>query len=189
MPPRASETLIVSERLLLRPPVRADFEAWQRLRADSRDTLEPREPLWPTDALSRADWNRRLTAWHRAWRDGSAFVFLIRRQRDDVLMGGISLTHVRPWPVDSASLGYWMGAAFEGHGYMREAVGAVTRWAFSALALWRIEAGIVPDNARSRRVLEASGFREEGYAVGYLEIAGERCDHVLFGLVRPRQES
>jgi ribosomal-protein-alanine N-acetyltransferase len=48
--------------------------------------------------------------------------------------------------------------------------------------------GIVPENARSRRVLEGTGFAEEGRATAYLEIAGTRRDHILFGLVRPRPD-
>ncbi len=168
-----SETLIVSSRLVLAPARRSDYEDWAKLRAASRAYIEPWEPLWPSDALSRRDWNRRLKAWNEAWRAGTAFVFFIRRVSDNALVGGLSFTQVKPWPADSASLGYWQGADFEGQGYMR---------------LWRIEAGIVPENARSRRVLEGTGFAEEGLAAAYLEIAGARRDHVLFGLVRPRPD-
>ena len=72
---------------------------------------------------------------------------------------------------------------------MRESVIAVCDWAFAALRLWRIEAGTLAENNRSRKVLEAAGFEEEGYARAYLEIAGERRDHVLFGLVRQPKRS
>lgn len=182
------ETLIVTPRLVLAPARRSDFADWARLRANSRAYLEPWEPLWPLDALSRRDWHRRLSAWTSAWKAGTAYVFLTRRAADNALVGGVSFTQVKPWPADSASLGYWQGAAFEGQGYMREAVDAACHWAFTELGLWRIEAGIVPENARSRRVLEGTGFAEEGLAAGYLEIAGARRDHVLFGLVRPRPD-
>jgi [ribosomal protein S5]-alanine N-acetyltransferase len=183
-----SETLIVSSRLVLAPARRSDYEDWAKLRAASRAYVEPWEPLWPRDALSRRDWNRRLKAWNEAWRAGTAYVFFIRRISDNALVGGLSFTQVKPWPADSASLGYWQGADFEGQGYMREAVSAACNWAFTDLGLWRIEAGIVPENARSRRVLEGTGFAEEGLAAAYLEIAGARRDHVLFGLVRPRPD-
>lgn len=180
------DTVIVSPRLVLSAARKQDYSDWAKLRRDSRAYIEPWEPMWPPDALSRRDWNRRLSAWTSAWRSGSAFIFLMRRQSDDALVGGLSLTHVRPWPADSASLGYWQGADFEGQGYMREAVKALCDWAFADLGLWRIEAGIVPENDRSRRVLEGTGFAEEGRATDYLEIAGTRRDHILFGLVRPQ---
>jgi len=182
------DTVIVSPRLMLTAARRADYADWAKVRGDSRAYIEPWEPSWPPDALSRRDWSRRLSAWTAAWRAGTAYVFLIRRQSDEALVGGLSFTHVRPWPAESASLGYWQGAAFEGQGYMREAVQAACDWAFGELGLARIEAGIVPENARSRRVLEGTGFAEEGRAAAYLEIAGTRRDHILFGLVRPQPD-
>lgn len=182
------DTLITTPRLVLSPARRQDYADWAKLRAASRAYIEPWEPLWPSDALSRRDWNRRLSAWTAAWKAGTAYVFFTRRQSDNALLGGLSFTQVRPWPAQSASLGYWQGGDFEGQGYMREAVAAACNWAFRDLDLCRIEAGIVPENARSRRVLEGTGFAEEGLAAAYLEIAGTRRDHVLFGLVRPHTD-
>lgn len=181
----ASEILITSSRLFLAPAARADYAEWAELRHSSRAHLEPWEPRWPDDALTRRDWRRRLQAWNHARRAGSAYVFLLRRLSDNVLLGGASLTQVRPWPASSASLGYWMGQRHTGHGYMQEAVASLCDWAFLTLGLARIEAGILPENVRSRRVLERTGFRQEGLAAGYLEIDGVRREHVLFGLVRP----
>tara|TARA_R110000787_G_scaffold32370_3_gene85582 strand:- start:8614 stop:9183 length:570 start_codon:yes stop_codon:yes gene_type:complete len=183
------DTLITGDRVVLVPPRRSDYDEWASLRTASRAYLERWEPLWPGDAHSKADWARRLKVWTAAWKEGRAYVFLIRRMSDNALIGGISLTHVRPWPASSASLGYWLGQEFEGHGYMRDTVSLICEWAFARLALWRIEAGTLAENNRSRNVLEAAGFEEEGYARAYLEIAGERRDHVLFGLVRPHNQS
>ncbi|KCZ55476.1 hypothetical protein HY29_12190 [Hyphomonas beringensis] len=185
MPPRRKDTVLVSERLVITPARKSDFEDWSELRKSSRKHLERWEPLWSKDANSRADWTRRTHAWKNGWKSGRAFVFLIRRLKDDRLVGGISLTNVRPWPASAASMGYWLGKDFQGHGYMAEGVGAVCQWSFSELGLYRIEAGILASNLRSRKVLETNGFQEEGHAKAYLEIAGERRDHVLFALVRP----
>jgi ribosomal-protein-alanine N-acetyltransferase len=185
MPRPPADTLITTRRLVLAPARRADYADWAALRSASRAYLEPWEPIWPYDALTRKDWNRRLSAWTGAWKAGTAYVFLIRRIGDHTLLGGLSFTQVRPWPSESASLGYWQGAIHQGRGYMREAVSAACDWAFHRLALARIEAGVVPGNERSRRVLEGAGFAEEGRAAAYLEIAGTRRDHILFGLVRP----
>lgn len=179
------DTVIPAERLALMPARRSDYEDWAQLRRESRDWLEPWEPRWPRDALSRPDWHRRLRAWTEAWKAGTGYVFLIRRHSDNQLVGGASLTQVRGWPANSASLGYWMGEPYCGQGYMKEAVRALCDWAFHTLNLARIEAGIVPENDRSRSVLAGTGFAEEGRATAYLEIDGVRRDHILFGLVRP----
>ena len=183
--PSARDTLITTDRLVLVPPVRGDFAEWADLRERSRQHLQPWEPVWPRDVHSKADWSRRLRAWNEGWRKGRAYVFLIRRLNDNRLVGGVSFTNVRGWPAQACNLGYWIGAEHEGQGYMREAVAALCAWAFETLDLWRIEAGTLPGNDRSQRVLTSVGFREEGYARAYLEIAGQRQDHVLFALVRP----
>jgi ribosomal-protein-alanine N-acetyltransferase len=52
------------------------------------------------------------------------------------------------------------------------------------MGLERIEAGCIPGNMRSIRLLEAIGFRQEGIMRGYLEIDGRRQDHILFAMLR-----
>lgn len=179
------DTVIVSRRVVLEPPRKKDFKDWAALRKKSRAHLEKWEPAWPKDANSKADWGRRVQSWKAGWSSRRAYVFLLRLLDDRRLIGGVSLTNVRSWPSNTASLGYWLGEEFEGQGYMQEGVAAVCEWAFSDLNLSRIEAGIIASNLRSRRVLESNGFEEEGHAKAYLEIAGKRRDHILFGLVRP----
>ncbi|NBC20099.1 MAG: GNAT family N-acetyltransferase [Alphaproteobacteria bacterium] len=179
--PAAGQTRIETGRLVIRAPQRGDYEAWRSVRARSRGHLEPWEPRWPADALSREDWARRLKAWRSGWRNDRAYVFLIFPREEAVLLGGASVTNVRRGSAASGVIGYWLGEAALGQGYMREAVSAVCEWCFSVLGLERLEAATLPENQRSRRVLEAAGFTEEGFARGYLEIAGRRRDHVVYG--------
>ena len=65
----------------------------------------------------------------------------------------------------------------------RLAVRGVVGFAFDRVKLHRLEAACLPTNLASRRVLEKSGFRNEGRARAYLKINGEWADHFLFGLV------
>ncbi len=129
-------------------------------------------------------WRRVYDAWRDGWRVGRAFAFFLWRARDDALLGGVTLSNVRYGNAQSGALGYWLGAAHTGQGYMREGVRAVCDWAFESLRLERIEAAALPANAASRNVLSSVGFEEEGFAKAYLQIAGRREDHVLYGLVR-----
>ena len=92
------DTVIPAERLALMAARRSDYEDWAALRKESRDYLEPWEPSWPSDALSRKDWQRRVNVWTKAWKAGTGYVFLIRRHSDNALLGGASLTQVRPMP-------------------------------------------------------------------------------------------
>lgn len=64
------------------------------------------------------------------------------------------------------TLGYELGRAAWGHGYMQEALQAVLAWGFDdageGMALNRIEAMIHPHNKPSLRLVERLGFRREG---------------------------
>ncbi len=184
IPPPRRQTVIATPRLFLKPPAANDYLAWRSLRAESRPFLEPWEPAWPPDALSRSDWRRHLESWRRGWGEGRAFVLFLWRAADEALVGGVSLANVRYGSALSATMGYWLGEPHEGRGYMREAVFALCDWAFRRLELERIEAGTLPENDRSRRLLHSVGFAEEGVMRSYLQIAGRRRDHILYGLPR-----
>lgn len=173
----------------LRPPRRSDYEEWSVLREASRSFLQPWEPSWPADDLSRAAFRRRLTAYARERSEGIAYRFLVFRTEDGALTGGLSLSNVRRGVAQSATLGYWAGESFAGRGYTTAAVEAAVRFAFERLSLHRVEAACVPENERSARVLLKCGFKPEGRAAAYLQIDGRWRDHLLFGVVRPERGS
>jgi ribosomal-protein-alanine N-acetyltransferase len=175
---------LVGERVWLRPPDRADWQAWARLRAESRDFLKPWEPSWPADALSRAAFRRRVGRYAVDWRTDIGYSFFIFRREDGALVGGIGLSNVRRGVAETASLGYWMGQRYARQGYMSAALVLTLDFAFDRLRLHRVEAACLPHNGPSRRLLLKTGFREEGYARQYLCIDGEWRDHVLFAILR-----
>jgi ribosomal-protein-alanine N-acetyltransferase len=69
-------------------------------------------------------------------------------------------------------LGYEIGRRWWGRGLTTEAAGAVIRYGFAVLKLHRIEAGVLPGNDASVRVLEKLGFAEEGVRRDYLYAKG-----------------
>jgi ribosomal-protein-alanine N-acetyltransferase len=180
---RSDPYRLTADRVFLRPPERGDYEAWASLRASSRDFLAPWEPSWPLDALSRTSFRVRVARYAEDWRSDQAYNFFIFTH-DETLLGGISLSNVRRGVSESASLGYWVGQRFARQGYMTEALPLVVEFAFERLGLHRLEAACLPSNLPSRAVLAKTGFRQEGYARGYLCIAGKWQDHLLFAILR-----
>lgn len=170
--------------LRLRVPTRGDFEAWADLRGRSQAFLQPWEPVWPADDLTKAAFARRIERYQHEMREDLAYPFLLVDRASDAILGGLTLANVRRRAAMSATLGYWMGAPYAGKGLMSHAVPALCRHAFSLLGLERIEAACLPENEASIRVLEKAGFRREGFARGYLSIAGARRDHLLFALLK-----
>ncbi|MFN3482980.1 GNAT family N-acetyltransferase [Rhabdaerophilum calidifontis] len=181
---RPEGLLIEAGDLRLRVPEAADFPAWSAVRAASRAFLEPWEPLWPADDLTERAFRRRVARYREEIAADSAYPFFLFHRASGALLGGLTLSNVRRRAAMSASLGYWMGAMHAGQGHMSRAVPALCRHAFAMLALERIEAACLPENAASIRVLEKAGFRREGFARGYLAIAGTRRDHLTFALLR-----
>ena len=88
--------------------------------------------------------------------------FHLRQCDDEALVGGVNLSNVRRGVAQTASLGYWMGAALCPSGHMSEALTALLPFAFDRLGLHRIEAACLPHNKASRALLAKLGFREEG---------------------------
>lgn len=179
------ETEIATERLILRPPQMRDFEAWSRLRRESRDFLVPWEPQWSRDHLTARAFRNRVTWAERTIRQGEALpLFLVLRDGGEVV-GGITLSNIRRQPAMAGTLGYWTGAPHARQGYMSEALAALRDHAFGTLDLSRLEAACLPDNAASRRLLERCRFKYEGVAQSYLQIAGRWRNHVLYAALRP----
>jgi [ribosomal protein S5]-alanine N-acetyltransferase len=176
-------TVVRGKQVYLRYAEMRDYEDWARLRAQSREFLEPWEPTWPTDDLSRAAFRRRLRRNRDEILGDEAYPFLIFRIADHALVGGLTLGQVRRGVAQTATLGYWMGEAYAGQGLMSSAVRAVIDHAFGPLGLRRIEAACLPHNQRSIRLLERLGFRKEGIARAYLQINGRWQDHLFFALL------
>jgi ribosomal-protein-alanine N-acetyltransferase len=173
------------DAVYLRPPRAADYPEWRELRAASRPFLQPWEPTWPSDDLTRTAFRRRLTAYARDREIGTAFPFFVFRSADDALTGGITLSNIRRGVAQMGSIGYWCGSPFTRQGHTLSSVRAVSEFAFRTLGLHRLEAACIPENGPSRRLLGKAGFSEEGHAKAYLKINGVWRDHVLFGLVTP----
>ncbi len=181
---RGRKLRLDTERMILRAPVHGDYRAWAMLREESREFLVPWEPTWAPDHLSRKSFTNRVYWAQRSIANGTAVpLFLIRRE-DGALMGAITLDNIRRGPAQAGTTGYWIGAPFARQRYMREALLALVHHAFAAMDLSRIEAGCLPENTPSRRLLEACGYKYEGVAQSYLQINGRWRNHVLYANLR-----
>lgn len=170
-------------KVMLRAPAMADYAAWAQLRSTSRTFLEPWEPTWPRDDLTRSAFRQRVRRYNRDMRDDYAYAFFAFDRSTGELVGGLTLSNVRRGVAQTASVGYWIGLPFARQGYMTDALTGAVSFAFDSLRLHRVEAACLPGNDASRRLLQRVGFIEEGYARQYLKINGRWQDHLLFALL------
>ena len=175
---------IDTERMVLRPPTHGDFRQWSELRRESAAFLQPWEPSWSNDHLTRKGFVNRVYWSNRSIQQGTAVpLFLIGRSSNRIL-GAITLDNVRRGPAQAGTVGYWIGAEFARQGFMREALLAMVHYAFEVQGLSRIESACLPENAASRGLLESCGYKYEGVAQSYLQIDGRWRNHVLYANLR-----
>jgi ribosomal-protein-alanine N-acetyltransferase len=177
-------TSMFGRRVLLRPLVMSDFNAWQEVRRRNADWLtkwEAQRVAGQPDVVEDRDaYSVRCSARQRERQLGTGFGFGIFVNGD--FAGEINLTAVQRGPFQSAYVGYWIDEKHAGNGYMPESVVVLAQFAFDELHLHRIQISIIPRNSASRRVVEKLGIRDEGIALRYLEINGVWEDHVRYGL-------
>lgn len=176
---------LTGPRVELRALRADDWDEWRAVRVRSREWLETWEPLpepgSPDPVADLEAFRARCGAWERQRHFDMAYGFGIFLRRGE-FVGEVSLGSVQRGPFQSAFVGYWIDQAHAGKGYVPEAVVLVLRHAFEELGLHRVEAAIVPRNARSRRVAAKLQLREEGMSERFLQIRGVWEDHVRYAI-------
>jgi [ribosomal protein S5]-alanine N-acetyltransferase len=172
--------LLKDGHAVIRVPEMNDYEQWAALRAVSREFLTPWEPIWPANDLTRTAFRSRIRQYWRDIDEDAAYPYFIFDAQGQVLVGALTLSNVRRGVAQTGTLGYWIGLPHARKGYMTSAVRLTLDFAFRHLGLHRVEASCLPHNQASIRLLQKCGFAREGLARGYLKIAGEWRDHLLF---------
>lgn len=151
-----------------------------RYRRQNLEFLRPYEPLQDERELVAPEQEALIASYlERASRDAS-YHFGIFLQQGGTLVGRFNLNNVVRGVFQNAYVGYALDERHQGQGLMTEAVAIGCEIGFRILSLHRLQAATLPWNKASMRVLEKNGFRREGYAAGYLRIAGRWQDHVIF---------
>lgn len=156
---------------------------WSHVRGSSRRFLEPWEPVWSHDDLTRRSFNRRIGRYEHDYREGKAIALFLFLSDSNRLVGGLNIGNIRRAAAQSCMIGYWMSQESAGKGLMLAGLRAAIPYIFETLQLHRIEAACIPENNRSVRLLEKANFQYEGYLRGYLKINGKWRDHHLYALL------
>jgi len=79
------------------------------------------------------------------------------RNKAGTLVGTINLTPDKDVP-QKGEIGYYLGAEFQGHGYVNRAIGLLTNYAFQSLGYTSLFGSVAPENIRSIRALIGNGY-------------------------------
>lgn len=111
------------------------------------------------------------------------YVFGIFLKGTDELIGNVTLSEILRGALQSCYIGYYLDLQHNGKGYMTEVVKLAVDFGFNELHLHRVEAGVMPHNIRSIRVLEKAGFEKEGIARKNVKINGRWEDHQVLAII------
>ncbi|MBJ7595224.1 MAG: GNAT family N-acetyltransferase [Candidatus Dormibacteraeota bacterium] len=161
----------------------ADAAALAEMNARNRSDIERVSPPQTADTYTASGQAARIAAILRETSQGVRLNWTIRL--DGVIAGDISLHAIHRGPVQTANVGYMVDSAVRGRGVATAALRLVVAQAFDGLRLHRLDAGAMPTNIGSQRVLEKAGFTRVGVMRRYLFIADLWQDHVLYELVGP----
>jgi len=179
---------LTTPRLIIRSARGSDGAALNAAVIESLDALRPYVP-WAKDAPSLEQSEaecRRMQARVLLREDLPLLMFERDAEgREGAFVGGTGL-HRIDWKVRRFEIGYWCRSSRVGHGFVGEAVDALTRCAFEQLRARRVELRVDDANARSWRVAERAGFTLEGVLRSQsLSPAGEARDMRVYAKTQP----
>jgi ribosomal-protein-alanine N-acetyltransferase len=171
---------IESARLITRIVETSDLPGLLRVNGDDEVTQFLPYATWrsPSDAQA---WFDRMAGIQAT---GTALQFVIVEKESNTPVGTCLL-----FRYDEGSsrveLGYVLGRAHWGRGYMREALDSLLAHAFHGMGVRKVEAEVNPVNAASVRILENIGFTREGIArQRWVNARKEAYDVALYGLLK-----
>lgn len=150
------------------------FAKYSISRSESFYTLERQ-----TESIKRAK---------KAMEDDVMYRFGIFLNETGELIGTVAFNDIIRGGIQSCFIGYTLDKEHNGKGYGSEVVKGMVDYGFNILNLHRIEAGVMPSNVPSQRVLEKCGFTREGLARKNVNINGKWEDHYTYGIVNPKDE-
>ncbi|ASK61544.1 RimJ/RimL family protein N-acetyltransferase [Virgibacillus phasianinus] len=164
---------------------RDDAEALLALQKENRAFFEKFSMVRDPDFYTIEGQLDSIKQYQEGSKQDRAYHFGIFKNDDNRLIGTISLFQVLRGSLQSAFIGYFLDESQNGKGFTTEATKLIVKYAFEKLALHRIEAGVMPHNIGSIRVLEKAGFHREGIARKNVKINGKWEDHQVLALINP----
>lgn len=172
---------IETERMTLRIPRPGDGAMIHASVEASREALRP-WMSWADDHAEESEVFARRAAAHFLLREEITYLMLHPSTGQHIGNCGL---HSIQWDVRRFEIGYWLNTAFQGQGYMLEAVHRLTDLAFTRLEAVRVEIRCDARNTRSRSVAERAGYLLEGhFRQNDFGAQGELRDMLIFAKIR-----
>ena len=168
-----------TDRLILRRFSVTDAGAMYRNWASSEEvarflTWEPHPDAEATAAL--------LREWAAEYEKPDCYNWVLELKSEGMIIGNISVVRICE-ETKCAVLGWCMGTAWWGNGYMPEAAEAVLQYLFETVGMNRVCANHDISNPKSGRVMQKIGMQYEGTLRQHGFARGRVFDDVWYGIL------
>ncbi len=152
-----SDSILITDRLILREWRNEDHEPFARMNAD------PRVMEFMPALLSPEESNRFVQRIATHFREHGFGLYAVQLKSEPTFLGftGLSVPSFQAAFTPCVEIGWRLAAEAWGKGYATEAARAVVDHAFEKLGLEDLVSFTVPANLRSRRVMEKLGMRHD----------------------------
>lgn len=178
---------MLEQRVYVRFPVEADVEELTAMYTRNREFFEKHAPSVPEEFYTEKHQLQAIVKSAADRAEDRKYDFLIIHKEDDRIIGTVGLSFVVRGPLQSCMVGYNLDQAYNGKGFMTEAVKQVVRFAFEDLLFHRITGEASPRNPGSIHVLEKAGFHREGISRSNVKIHGVWEDHQVLAIINPSE--
>ncbi|WP_010650284.1 GNAT family N-acetyltransferase [Oceanobacillus massiliensis] len=178
--------MLTGKNIYLKPLTAGDADAMLELQIHNRAFFEAFSMLRDSSFYTKETQLENIKKYEEEREQDLGCHFGIFKNEDDLLVGTINLFHLLRGSLQSAFIGYFLDKKHNGKGYTTEAAKLMVSYAFEVLKLHRIEAGVMPHNIGSIRVLEKAGFHKEGLAKKNVKINGKWEDHQVLAIINPK---
>lgn len=169
---------LITDRLTIRRITSTDARAFFDIFSDADVTRYWSAP--PMRELSQAE--KKIAEIIAHYEQGDLFQLAVERKADSRMIGTCTLWNIHV-QNRRAEVGYALGRAYWGNGYMFEAMQALVDYAFRVMQLHRLEADIDPRNEASAKSLARLGFKPEGLLRERWIVGDEITDSAVYGLL------
>jgi len=166
--------------LVLRPVEPADAQELFALVDANREDLRRWLP-WVDATREASDTLRFIEGAVRQCADGRGFVAVMLLKG---AIAGVIGHHDFDRKTRTASLGYWLAAAYRGRGRATAACRAMVEDAFGRLGAEQVTIACAPDNRASRAIPERLGFVPLRTVRAAERLHDRTVDHVVYGIDR-----
>jgi RimJ/RimL family protein N-acetyltransferase len=179
--------ILTSKRLLIRPHKDGDEILLNRAISDSFELLHEWMD-WAVHPQTLEESKNYVQYSQKCWSEDNPkeLPLLIFDRNEGNLIGAASYNAIN-WSVPTVEIGYWINSRYTGQGLITEAVELLTRHAFSAWDVKRVEIRCDTENSKSAAIPKRLGFELEAHFKNHRRrlVSKELSGTLIFVLYSP----